>query len=83
MAETNNPTEELKPAFDVIGDVLETFFTVSELNEPVDNSFKDNVFVTSCFDPLSHFENDTNNVIELYKKISGKDLDLNIEEKEG
>ncbi len=43
MVETNNPKDELKPAFDVIGDVLETFITISELYEPIDSSFKDNV----------------------------------------
>ena len=43
MVETNNPTAELKPAFDLIGTVLETFITISDMFEPVDNSFKDNV----------------------------------------
>ncbi len=43
MVETNNPEAELKPAFDIIGDVLETFITITDLYEPIDNSFKDNV----------------------------------------
>lgn len=43
MAETGNPSEELKPAFDIIGNVLETFITIGDLYEPVDPSFKDNV----------------------------------------
>ncbi len=44
MVETNDPTAELKPAFDIIGDVLETFITISDLYEPLDTSSKDNVF---------------------------------------
>jgi Rab GDP dissociation inhibitor len=80
MVETSNPQEELKPAFDIIGDVLETFITISDLYEPVDPTFKDNVFITSSFDPLSHFENDIENVINLYEKISGKPLKLEVEE---
>jgi Rab GDP dissociation inhibitor len=36
----------------------------------------DNVFVTNTLDPTSHFESATDNVLELYKKITGKDLDL-------
>ena len=45
MVETNNPQEELKPAFDVIGDVLESFITISEQYEPVDPTFSDNVIL--------------------------------------
>ena len=43
MVETKDPPSELKPAFDVIGDVLETFITISDLYEPIDTTFKDNV----------------------------------------
>lgn len=76
VVETNNPTEELKPAFEIIGDVLDTFITISDEYIPTDTSFSDNVFVTKSFDALSHFEQDTNNVLELYKKMTGEDLDL-------
>ena len=54
MVETNNPKDELKPAFDVIGDVLETFITISELYEPIDTSFKDNVIICNCRFLLPH-----------------------------
>ncbi len=55
MVETNNPKDELKPAFDIIGDVLETFITISELYEPVDTTFKDNVnFFKNRFLLLHH-----------------------------
>lgn len=43
MVETSDPTAELKPAFDIIGNVLETFITISDLYEPVNTSFSDNV----------------------------------------
>ena len=43
MVETDDPASELKPAFDIIGDVLETFITISDIWEPLDTSFKDNV----------------------------------------
>jgi hypothetical protein len=45
MVETSNPTQELKPAFDVIGEVLETFITISDVYYPIDNSFGDNVIL--------------------------------------
>ena len=64
----------------IIGPYLEKFDKISEIYEPIDNSFKDNVYITSSFDPQSHFENDTDNVIDIYQKITGAQLDLNIEE---
>jgi Rab GDP dissociation inhibitor len=80
--ETNNPESELKSAFEILGPVLEKFVTVSDIYEPVDPNFTDNVYITSSFDPLSHFELDTENVIQMYEKMTGKKLDLEIEEKE-
>jgi Rab GDP dissociation inhibitor len=43
MVETSNPEAELQPAFDIIGDILEKFITISDLYEPIDTTFKDNV----------------------------------------
>ena len=82
MVETNEPEKEIQPAMDIIGPVLETFDKISEIYQPNDPSFKGNVYITSSFDPQSHFENDTDNVIEIYEKITGAKLDLNLEEEE-
>ncbi len=83
VAETTEPTKELKPAFELLGPVLETFFTVTEEWEPIDTSFKDNVFIARSFTSVSHFEPDTKDVLELYKKLSGKELDLtNLDDEE-
>lgn len=43
---------------------------------PVSEDVKDNVYVTKSLDPQSHFESATEDVLSLYKKITGKDLDL-------
>ena len=80
MVETDKPEEEIKPALELLGPVLEKFVTVSDIFEPIDKDFKDNVFITNSFDPLSHFEHDTDNVIELYEKLTGTKLDLELDE---
>ena len=80
MVETKDPKAELKPAMDIIGQPLEIFDKVSDIYEPIDTSFKDNIFITTSFDPQSHFENDTDNVIDIYQKITDTKLDLTIEE---
>ena len=38
------------------------------------------MFITKSFDALSHFEKDIENVFEVYKKITGKDLNLEMPE---
>ena len=43
---------------------------------PSSDVVKDNVYVTKSLDPQSHFESATDDVLSLYKKITGKDLDL-------
>ena len=79
MVETDNPEKEIELAMNVIGKPLETFDKVSDIYVPIDTSFKGNVYITSSFDPQSHFENDTDNVIDIYEKITGTKLDLTIE----
>lgn len=74
--ETNNSEEELIPAFDLIGPVKEKFLTESEMYEPVPGKVTDNVFICNSMNPTSHFEGETDNVIALYKAITGEDLDL-------
>lgn len=73
--ETDNPEKELEPAYALLGNVREKFITISDMYVPV-SDFSDNVFITNSLDPTSHFESATDNVIELYKKITGTDIDL-------
>jgi len=55
---------------------MDKFITINEMYVPVSNDFSDNVYITNSMDPSSHFETLTENVISMYKKITGKDLDL-------
>jgi len=75
--ETKNPREEIQPALEVIGKPCEMFVTVSDLYEPsVQSMPDDNIFVTKTLDATSHFESAAEDVIRIYKLITGKDLDL-------
>jgi Rab GDP dissociation inhibitor len=77
LIETNNPEKELEPAFELLPNYVEKFTTIHEIYEPV-TDFSDNVFISKSMDQTSHFENVTENVLYLYKKITGKDLDLTV-----
>lgn len=74
--------DELKPAFELIGDVLDTFVTINDELQPVDTKFDDNVVITSSFSSVSHFEHDIKDVLRIYKNITGKDLNLDEDIKE-
>ena len=43
---------------------------------PEGDGKEDNIFVTNTCDPTSHFESDTKEVLDLYKRITGDTLDL-------
>lgn len=36
----------------------------------------DGIYISESFGPSSHFENETENVLQLYKKITGEEVDL-------
>lgn len=74
--ETENPENELLPAFQLIGEVKEKFITVREMFEPVGGPVTDNIYICNSMNPTSHFEEETNNVLDLYKSITGEELDL-------
>ena len=82
IVETDNPRAEIEPAMQVIGPYIEKFDEVIEFLQPIYTAFKDNIYITSSFDFNCNFENDMDDVLDIYKKITGKDLDLNLEEDE-
>ena len=77
--ETAYPEREIQPALDLLGPIENKFISVSDLFEPVDSTFKDNLFVTKSYDATSHFESAAQQVIELWQKITGSCLDLNVD----
>ncbi|CAM9847134.1 unnamed protein product [Discosporangium mesarthrocarpum] len=81
--ETDDPVAELKPAFDLLGSVLERFDAVSETHEPLDDGIADRCFISTSYDATSHFETTAQDVESLYERIMGQKLDLTIDPNEG
>lgn len=54
--ETETPEQEIQPAIELLGDVLEMFVSVSDVYEPVADGSDSNLWVTSSYDATSHFE---------------------------
>mmetsp|Transcript_96335 Transcript_96335/g.241528 ORF Transcript_96335/g.241528 Transcript_96335/m.241528 type:complete len:461 (-) Transcript_96335:95-1477(-) len=85
VVETANPEKELEPAEKLLGPILEKFVEVSDVRVPVDDGAGDQVFVSASYDPTSHFEDVAKEVLVMWKRITGEDLDLTVlpEEEEG
>jgi len=82
VVETSNPEKEIEPAIELLGPILEKFVQVSEYREPTDDGTKDQVFVTASYDPTSHFEDASKEVLVMWKRIMGTDLDLTVTEQD-
>ena len=78
--ETEQPEQEIQPALDLLGDILDMFVSVSTVYEPVDASVEEmGLWVTSSYDATSHFESASEEILQMYQRIVGEKLDLNIE----
>ena len=77
--ETDDPEQEIKTAMEFLGEPLEMFIQISDLHEPCTDPKADNIFVTSSYDATSHFESASDNVLDLYEKITGEKFDLNVD----
>ncbi|KAH8075306.1 Rab GDP-dissociation inhibitor [Aureococcus anophagefferens] len=61
-----------------LGPIMTKFDDCVELYEPTADGTADNCFISKSFDATSHFESSSADVLSLYKRITGADLDLNI-----
>jgi len=77
--ETENPEAEIQPAVGLLGDIMEMFVSVSNVYDPVGDGASSNLWVTSSYDATSHFESASEEILQIYEKIVGEKLDLNIE----
>jgi len=76
QVETASPEAELKYGISLLGKVEETFFQVRDLFEPLEDGKKDQVFISKSFDPETHFDKSCEDILDIYKRITGKDMDL-------
>lgn len=74
--ETNNPEEELKPGLDLLGDIEEKFVSVVDLLEPVDDGTQSKIFISKSYDATTHFETTCEDVLSVFKRITGEDFDF-------
>jgi len=76
--ETANPMQEIVPGISLLGEIMERFDAVTDLLEPVTDGRTDNCFISQSYDAASHFETCAEDVLSMYSRITGTELDMNI-----
>jgi len=76
IIETSNPEEEISEAVKLLGDYEEKFIEISDLYEPLADGTADHVYISKSYDATSHFETVSDDVKDLYNRITGKTLSL-------
>lgn len=74
IIETDTPHLELEPAFKLLGHRLDTLMGIADIYEPIEDGTKDHVYISKSYDATSHFETTTDDVKDIYFRITGKPL---------
>lgn len=79
IVETSTPEKEIEPALALFpkDTKFEARFTsVDNLYEPLEDGKKDQVFISKSYDPETHFNTSCEDILDIYTRITGKQLDL-------
>jgi Rab GDP dissociation inhibitor len=76
--EKGNPDEDVAPGLQLLGPILKRFTSVSTTYSPVSDGSSDKCFISTSFDATSHFEKDVEDMLSLYKRVTGEGLDMTI-----
>ncbi|KAL0236078.1 hypothetical protein GEMRC1_002660 [Eukaryota sp. GEM-RC1] len=72
--ETENPEAELQPGIDLLGDIEEKFWFVSDIFEPTAEAQESTsgVYVSKSYDATAHFETSVADISSLFERLTGK-----------
>eukprot|EP00558_Chaetoceros_sp_UNC1202_P001656 CAMPEP_0197259688 /NCGR_PEP_ID=MMETSP1429-20130617/83642_1 /TAXON_ID=49237 /ORGANISM="Chaetoceros sp., Strain UNC1202" /LENGTH=468 /DNA_ID=CAMNT_0042723899 /DNA_START=56 /DNA_END=1462 /DNA_ORIENTATION=- len=76
--ELGKPEDEIAPGLALLGHIMQRFTTVATTYEPISDGSDDQCFISASFDGTSHFENDCDDLLSLYKRVTGEELDMTI-----
>lgn len=80
IAETKaNHHLELAAGFERLGKIEERFMGQPiPLYEPLDSGNQDGVYISRSYDATSHFETTTDDVRDLYRRVEGKEMEIDM-----
>ena len=76
--ETARPQEEVQSGLALLQPLITRFDNIVDTYAPVDDGTASRCFITRSYDASSHFEATSDEVLDLYKRITGEELDMNI-----
>ncbi|KAF9076139.1 rab GTPase activator [Rhodocollybia butyracea] len=82
IVETDKPELEIAPGLKLLGPIHDKFVSISSVFTPTTTGHDDNVFITRSYDATSHFETVVEDVQDVWKRVTGKDLVLEKKEVE-
>ncbi|XP_033756785.1 rab GDP dissociation inhibitor alpha-like [Pecten maximus] len=79
--ETSNPEAELQIGIDILNgkdrnNIEDKFIAVADMQEPMDDGKADNIYVSTSYDSTSHFQTTCEDVINIYRRATGNEMDL-------
>ncbi|CCW59712.1 unnamed protein product [Phytomonas sp. EM1] len=72
----SNPEADVLPGLRLIGPRLETFTSISNLYEPMEDGSTSRCYISKSYDAATHFESAAANILDLFKAIHGKPYDF-------
>jgi len=73
IMETGDPVKDLEAGVKLLEPTIHKFYSVSPLFEPVNDHKKEGVHISKSYDATTHFETVCDDVVRLYKEITGED----------
>ena len=80
IVRTHYPEEELKPALDLIGPILEKFITVSDCTKPSEDIKGSNLWITKSYGSSVNIELEIYEILKIYEEVV-KEYEKNKKEK--
>lgn len=76
IVETSDPKSELDIGLKLLGTIDEKFYDIVDLWEPTNKDVEDNCFISTSYDSSSHFDTACVNILDMYREITGKDIEF-------
>nr|XP_019957039.1 PREDICTED: rab GDP dissociation inhibitor beta-like [Paralichthys olivaceus] len=73
-SETSNPEKEVQPGLDLLEPIMQKFVSIRNLLVPIEDGKNSQIFVSRSYDATNHFETESEDIADLYRRITGAEL---------
>jgi len=73
IVETDDPRSEVNAALNLLGEVHHSFYSVSPIFLPKNDSQTDGIFISNSYDATTHFESVAEDVIRIFREYTGEE----------